>query len=121
MRSGSLHSWSSIINDSIILLQVLLTLGLERQDCGIDLIACTGDYTCADTCAVQYSAVQCKFRSDRDQCVLFKELSTFYALCFLTQVLYVLCALETTLSLSLSLVSFDHFTLILHRRVCSLK
>lgn len=61
---------------------ILFKLGVKRHDYGIDIIACKND---------KYSAVQCKFKRPREglvpgtwvayNCVNWKELSTFYALC----------------------------------------
>jgi hypothetical protein len=62
--------------------EILFKLGLKRHDYGIDIIACKNG---------KYSAVQCKFKRPREglvpgtwiayNCVNWKELSTFYALC----------------------------------------
>ena len=46
-------------------------LGLESHDLGIDLIAKTGK---------EYHAIQCKYHSDKNQSVTFKEVSTFTTL-----------------------------------------
>jgi hypothetical protein len=61
---------------------VLNLLQLKKHDVGIDIIACKNN---------KYSAVQCKFKRPREglvpgtwiayNCVNWKELSTFYALC----------------------------------------
>jgi predicted helicase len=55
---------------------VRVLLNLPRTDEGIDLIVRTrvGDYW----------AIQCKFRSDRDQALTWEELSTFTSLAFVT-------------------------------------
>ncbi len=58
---------------------LLASLGLGRRDVGIDLVARHQN---------GYVAVQCKFKkpgSNRHDCVNWKELSTFYALCARTQ------------------------------------
>jgi superfamily II DNA or RNA helicase len=46
-------------------------LGLPQQDLGIDLIVKNGN---------EYHAIQCKYHSDKDQSVTFKEVSTFISL-----------------------------------------
>lgn len=61
---------------------ILNLLKLRKNDVGIDIIACKNN---------KYSAVQCKFKKPREglvpgtwiayNCVNWKELSTFYALC----------------------------------------
>jgi superfamily II DNA or RNA helicase len=51
--------------------KVLEEIGLPVQDLGIDLIAKSGD---------EYHAIQCKYHSDRNQSVTFKEVSTFTSL-----------------------------------------
>lgn len=61
---------------------ILELLKLRKNDVGIDIIACKNN---------KYSAVQCKFKKPREglvpgtwiayNCVNWKELSTFYALC----------------------------------------
>ena len=61
---------------------ILEKLSLKKRDVGIDIIACKKN---------KYSAVQCKFKTPRQgtvpgtwipyNCVNWKELSTFYALC----------------------------------------
>lgn len=51
--------------------ETLQLLALQRQDCGIDIVACDDDG--------RYYAVQCKFRS-AGGCVAWRELATFYAL-----------------------------------------
>ncbi len=59
--------------------EVLVPLGLGRRDVGIDLVARHQN---------RYVAVQCKFKKlggNRHDCVNWKELSTFYALCARTQ------------------------------------
>jgi len=59
--------------------ELLVSLGLGRRDVGIDLVARHQS---------RYIAVQCKFKkpgSNRHDCVNWKELSTFYALCARTQ------------------------------------
>ena len=50
---------------------VLEELGLPNHDLGIDLIAKNGD---------EYHAIQCKYHSDRNQSVTFKEVATFISL-----------------------------------------
>jgi len=52
-------------------LKVFEEIGLPEQDLGIDLIAKSGD---------EYHAIQCKYHSDRNQSVTFKEVSTFTSL-----------------------------------------
>ena len=51
--------------------KVLEEIGLPQHDLGIDLIAKSGD---------DYHAIQCKYHSDRNQSVTFKEVSTFISL-----------------------------------------
>ena len=51
--------------------KVLEDIGLPHHDLGIDLIAKNGD---------EYHAIQCKYHSDRNQSVTFKEVSTFISL-----------------------------------------
>ena len=51
--------------------KVFEEIGLPEQDLGIDLIAKYGD---------EYHAIQCKYHSDRNQSVTFKEVSTFTSL-----------------------------------------
>lgn len=50
---------------------VLDELGIPSHDLGIDLIAKTGK---------EYHAIQCKYHSDKNQSVTFKEVSTFISL-----------------------------------------
>lgn len=51
--------------------KVLEDIGLPHHDLGIDLIAKNGD---------EYHAIQCKYHSNRNQSVTFKEVSTFISL-----------------------------------------
>jgi predicted helicase len=50
---------------------VIEELGIPSHDLGIDLIAKTGK---------EYHAIQCKYHSDKNQSVTFKEVSTFISL-----------------------------------------
>jgi superfamily II DNA or RNA helicase len=52
-------------------ISVLEELGLPGHDLGIDLIAKSG---------TEYHAIQCKYHSDKNQSVTFKEVSTFISL-----------------------------------------
>jgi predicted helicase len=54
--------------------EILERLSMKRQDFGIDIIAEKNG---------QYSAVQCKYKKQtgRSNCITWKALSTFYALC----------------------------------------
>lgn len=57
---------------------ILETLGMKRQDFGIDIVARKGE---------KFSAVQCKYKkhtSTKTNIVTWKALSTFYALCMRT-------------------------------------
>jgi len=51
--------------------KVIEELGIPSHDLGIDLIAKTGQ---------EYHAIQCKYHSDKNQSVTFKEVSTFISL-----------------------------------------
>ncbi len=50
---------------------VIEELGIPSHDLGIDLIAKSGH---------EYHAIQCKYHSDKNQSVTFKEVSTFISL-----------------------------------------